>query len=80
MNSAMTRILGTCAAFALLAVLAYPFARDAYFRYEVAKRLDSRDRVAFQNWSGDPALFLHSLYERCALTYGPGAPACDTYK
>jgi hypothetical protein len=60
--------------------LAYPFARDAYHRYEIAKRLDSQDRAAFQNWSGDPALFVRSLYDRCTLTYGPGAPACDAYK
>ena len=76
----MIRILGTCAALALIVVLAYPFARDAYHRYEIAKRLDSQDRAAFQNWSGDPALFVRSLYDRCTLTYGPGAPSCDAYK
>ena len=36
----MTRILGTCLALALIIVMAYPFARDAYHRYQVAKRLD----------------------------------------
>ena len=35
----MTRILGSCAALALIVVLAFPFARDAYHRYEVARRL-----------------------------------------
>ena len=76
----MVRILGTCAALALIIILAFPFARDAYHRYEVSRRLDPADRAAFQNWSGDPASFMRSLYERCELTNGPGAPACDAYK
>jgi hypothetical protein len=76
----MTRILGTCLAIALIMVLAYPFGRDAYHRYEVAKRLDPQDRVAFENWNGDSASFLRSLRERCELAYGPGAPTCDAYK
>jgi hypothetical protein len=76
----MTRILGTCLALALIIVMAYPFARDAYHRYEVAKRLDPQDRVAFENWNGDSASFLRSLRERCELANGAGAPACDAYK
>jgi len=76
----MVRILGTCAALALIIILAFPFARDAYHRYEVGRRLDPADRAAFQNWSGDPASFMRSLYERCELINGRGAPACDAYK
>jgi hypothetical protein len=84
MNSAMIRILGTCAAFALIIVLAYPFARDAFHRYEIAHRLDplmdDRDRAAFRAWSGDAASFGRSLYERCELINGEGAPSCDPYR
>jgi hypothetical protein len=76
----MVRMLGTCVALALIIVLAFPFARDAYHRYEVARRLDPQERAAFQNWSGDPASFMRSLYERCELINGRNAPACDGYK
>jgi hypothetical protein len=76
----MIRILGTGAALALIIVLAFPFARDAYHRYEVARRLNPQDQAAFQNWSGDPASFMRSLYERCELNNGRAAPACDAYK
>ena len=80
----MTRILGTCLALALIIVMAYPFARDAYHRYEVARRLDplmsDSDRAAFRVWSGDAASFGRSLYERCELTNGQNSPTCDPYK
>jgi hypothetical protein len=76
----MIRMLGTCAALALIIVLAFPFARDAYHRYEINRRLNPQDQAAFQNWSGDPASFLRSLYERCELVNGRDAPACDSYK
>lgn len=76
----MIKILGSCAALALIIILALPFARDAYHRYEIAQRLDPKDRAAFQNWAGDPAAFLRTLYERCELTSGPNAPACDAYR
>jgi hypothetical protein len=76
----MTRILGSCIALAIIIVMVYPFARDAYHRYEVARRLDPQERVAFENWSGDPASFIRSLKERCELTNGPNAPACDAYR
>jgi hypothetical protein len=76
----MIRFLGTCAALALIVVLAYPFARDAVHRYQVGSRLSAQDKVAFSNWSGDPASFMRSLYERCELINGRNAPACDTYK
>jgi hypothetical protein len=80
----MVRILGTCAALALIVVLALPFARDAYHRYEISKRLDplmdDRDRAAFRNWSGDPRDFGRTLYERCELINGAGSPNCEAYK
>ena len=76
----MTRKLGSLAALALIIVLAFPFARDALHRYEVGRRLDPRDQAAFRNWSGDPNMFLRSLRERCELTNGRDAPACDAYK
>jgi hypothetical protein len=79
----MTRILGTCFAVALILVMAYPFARDAYHRYQVAHRLDplmsDSDRAAFRVWSGDAASFGRSLYERCELTNGPDSPTCEPY-
>jgi hypothetical protein len=80
----MVRILGTCAALALLILMAFPFAKEAYHRYAVAKRLDplmdDRDRAAFRAWSGDAASFGRSLYERCELVNGRDAPACDPFK
>ena len=76
----MVRILGTCVALALVVFMAFPFARDAYHRYEVSQRLNPQDRVAFQNWNGDPASFLRTLYERCELTNGRDSPTCDSYK
>ena len=76
--------IGTFVALALVVVLALPFARDAYHRYEVAKRLDplmdDRDRAAFRAWSGDAASFGRTLYERCELTNGPGSPTCEPYR
>jgi hypothetical protein len=80
----MFRIIGTVAALVLVVVLALPFARDAYQRYEVGHKLNAvmsdRDRAAFQAWNGDPKAFGRSLYERCELTNGPNAPACEPYR
>jgi hypothetical protein len=80
----MTRILGSCLALALILVMAYPFARDAFHRYQVARRLDplmsDSDRAAFRVWSGDAASFGRSLYERCELSNGPASPTCEPYK
>ncbi|MBV8776196.1 MAG: hypothetical protein JO032_03975 [Alphaproteobacteria bacterium] len=81
---AMARTLGTIFAVVLILVMAYPFARDAYHRYQVARRLDplmsDSDRAAFRVWSGDAASFGRSLYERCELTNGVNAPACEPYR
>ncbi len=54
----MLRILRVpCAALALLIVMAFPFAKEAYHRYEVSKRLGpvmtDRDRADFQQWNGN---------------------------
>ena len=80
----MLRILGTCAALALLIVMAFPFAKEAYHRYEVSKRLgplmDDHDRAAFRQWSGDAISFGRTLYERCEVINGRDAPACDPIK
>ena len=77
----MLRILGTCAALVLLIVMAFPFAKEAYHRYEVSKRLGpvmtDRDRADFQQWNGNAVDFARMLYERCQLQKGQDAPACD---
>jgi hypothetical protein len=80
----MVKILGTCIALALIMLLAFPFAREAYHRYEVARRLDplmdERDRAAFRAWSGDATSFGRSLFERCELINGVGAATCQPYR
>lgn len=80
----MARILGTCVALTLIMLVAFPFARDAYHRYEVAQRLkplmNEHDLAAWRDWSGDAVSFGRSLYERCELINGQNAPACEPYK
>jgi hypothetical protein len=80
----MVRILGTCAALALVMLVAFPFARDAYHRYEVAQRLkplmSEHDLAAWREWNGDAVSFGRSLYERCELINGRGASSCEPYK
>jgi hypothetical protein len=80
----MFRILGTCVALALVLAMSYPFARDAYHRYEVAQRLkplmSASDQAAWRNWNGDAESFGRSLFERCELVNGVGSPNCDAYK
>lgn len=80
----MIRILGTCVALSLIMLVAFPFARDAYHRYEVAQRLrplmNEADQAAWRNWSGDAVSFGRSLYDRCELINGPGAAICEPYK
>lgn len=80
----MVRILGTCVALTLIILLAFPFARDAYHRYEVAQRLKplmtEHDLAAWRDWSGDAVSFGRSLYERCELINGQNAPTCEPYK
>lgn len=80
----MVRILGTVIALALIILVALPFARDAYHRYEVAQRLkplmNEHDQAAWRDWSGDAVSFGRSLYERCELINGQGAASCEPYK
>jgi hypothetical protein len=80
----MIRILGTCAALALLMLVALPFARDVFQRYEVAQRLkplmNEQDKAAWRDWNGDAVSFGRSLYKRCELTNGQNSPNCDAYK
>jgi len=80
----MIRILGTCAALLVLLLVAFPFGREAYQRYEVAQRLkplmNDRDLAAWRDWNGDAISFGRSLYERCQLMNGREAASCDAYK
>jgi hypothetical protein len=80
----MVRILGTVAALATLLLVAFPFVRDAYHRYEVAQRLkplmNEHDLAAWRDWNGDAVSFGRSLYERCELINGQGSSNCDAYK
>jgi hypothetical protein len=68
----------------LLAVLAFPFAYDAYTRHQVMSKLapvlTQQDRAAYQAWNGDARSFARSLYARCELVNGQGAAACDPYR
>ena len=80
----MVRILGACVALALVLLVAFPFARAAYHRYEVAQRLkplmNEQDQAAWREWSGDAVSFGRSLFERCQLINGQGAQNCEPYK
>ncbi|HXO03149.1 MAG TPA: hypothetical protein VN900_13905 [Stellaceae bacterium] len=80
----MVRILGSCAALALIMLVAFPFALDAYHRYQVAQRLkplmNEHDQAAWRDWSGDAVSFGRSLFERCELVNGQGSPNCQPYK
>ena len=80
----MWKILGTCIALVVIIAIGYPFAQDAYHRYQVSRQLDSvmdsNDRAAFRQWNGDAASFAKTLYERCELINGRGAPQCQRYR
>ncbi|HWB51693.1 MAG TPA: hypothetical protein VG651_21475 [Stellaceae bacterium] len=80
----MVRILGTVVALALVMLVALPFARDAYHRYQVAQRLkplmNEHDQAAWRDWNGDAVSFGRSLYQRCELINGPGAQSCEAYR
>jgi hypothetical protein len=78
------RILGTVVALVLVALVALPFARDAYHRYQVAQRLkplmNEHDQAAWRDWTGDAVSFGRTLYARCQLTSGQNASNCEPYK
>ena len=80
----MARILGTCTALVVVLLVAFPFARDAYHRYDVAQKLkplmNEHDQAAWRDWSGDAVSFGRSLYERCQLVNGQGAQNCEAYR
>ncbi len=80
----MMKVLGTIVALVVIIAIGYPFAQDAYHRYQVSRRLDtvmdSNDRAAFRQWNGDAASFAKTLYERCEITNGRGAVQCERYR
>jgi hypothetical protein len=80
----MSRVIGYIFGVVILVAFFYPFARDAYRRYEVEHRLNQvmtdRDKEAFQAWNGSPEAFGRSLYTRCELANGPNSPICDPYR
>ena len=80
----MWKILGILVALVVIIAIGYPFAQDAYHRYQVSRQLDqvmdSQDRAAFRQWNGDAASFAKTLYERCELTNGRGAAQCQRYR
>lgn len=80
----MVRILGSVVAMGLLVLVAFPFARDAYHRFQVTQRLkplmSEQDQAAWRQWNGDAVSFGRSLYERCALINGPSAQNCEPYR
>lgn len=80
----MIRIVGTAAALTIVLALVFPFARDAYRRYEMTQKLnavmDDSDRAALRDWNGSPQDFGRSLYNRCVQTHPQNQEACDPYK
>ena len=80
----MVRILGTVIALALIAVVAFPFALDAYHRWEVARQLgpvmNERDRAELSQWNGSPSSFARAFCARYEQSNGRSVPACDPYK
>lgn len=80
----MNRLLMSCVALGVVAVMAYPFARDAYNRYELMRRLSpvlsEQDRMAFRAWNGNAQEFVKALHARCEIMRGAGNPNCAPYR
>ncbi|HVH82376.1 MAG TPA: hypothetical protein VM782_23475 [Stellaceae bacterium] len=80
----MVRMLGSFIALVLVLLVAFPFARDAYHRYQVAQRLkplmSEYEKAAWRDWNGDAISFGRNLYDRCQLTNGQGAQSCEPYR
>lgn len=80
----MKNFIFTIGAFAILSVIAFPFIRDAYTRYEIMRRfgptLSEQDRAAFNYWQGDMTSFVRYILARCEQTAGPDAKACQAYR
>jgi len=80
----LRRLLGFVIAIGVIAVLAMPFGREIYYRYEVWRHLDqvgdASHRAAFEQWQGGARQFERQLRAQCIQTYGTGAPECDRYQ
>ncbi|MBV8889121.1 MAG: hypothetical protein JO305_05575 [Alphaproteobacteria bacterium] len=80
----LKKFLGAAIALGLVALLAVPFGREIYYRYEVWHRLgdvgDSDHRAAFQEWNGSARGFERQLRDQCLQVYGTGAPQCERYR
>lgn len=79
----MIKVLGTLLALVLIIAFGYPFARDAYQRYELHQRLYAvmtpQERTEFNQWNGDAESFARRLFDRCELNRGRGAVPCERY-
>lgn len=80
----LKRTCGIAMACASLAIVALPFARESYHRYEVSRQLgrllDATDRAAFAGWNGSALAFVASLRDRCVRVHGEAADACERYR
>jgi hypothetical protein len=80
----MLRVIGIVFGLLFLILVIYPFAQDAYQRYEVGQRLnavmDTQERAEFRQWNGDAMSFARRLYDRCELTWGRSAVQCERYR
>ena len=78
------KFLGTCIALLLIIAIGYPFAQDAYHRYQVSRRLDASwirtTAPRSANGTATPSSFAKTLYERCEITNGRGAVQCERYR
>jgi hypothetical protein len=80
----MKRTAIGCVVILILAVLVWPFVKEAYARHQVMQKLGpvmtEQDKLAFQSWNGDAASFARSLEARCEIQNGKGSTACDPYR
>ena len=80
----MKRAAIGCVVILILAVVVWPFAKEAYARHRVMQKLapvmTEQDRIAFQSWQGDAVSFARSLEARCELQNGDGSAACEPYR
>jgi len=77
----LSKFLVALAGVVLLVVLAMPFGREIYYRFEVWRQLDGPgDRAAFEAWHGSAREFQQQLRDRCLHVYGAGAQPCERYR
>jgi|HubBroStandDraft_6_1064221.scaffolds.fasta_scaffold245414_3 hypothetical protein len=80
----LRKLLGVAIAIAVIGVLAMPFGREVYYRYEVWRHLDGVGdqgrRAAFGEWQGGAREFQAQLRAQCVQTYGTGAPECARFR